>query len=100
MACPPRKFLAFRSSEIDSDAIWMVKVASLYSLQKLLADLGVNVILVTTLAVIGLWLYNLDSYCFKIGTLNSPRGGAKSFQGGANAPPPKRNPAAVICGVR
>ena len=29
-ACPPRKFLAFRSSEIDSDAIWMVKVASLF----------------------------------------------------------------------
>ena len=58
-ACPPRKFLAFRSSEIDSDAIWVVKVTIIfisfsmtrsYSLQKLPADLGVNVILVTTLA--------------------------------------------------
>ena len=58
-ACPPRKFLAFRSSEIDSDAIWVVKVAIIfisfsmtrsYSLQKLLADLGGNVILVTMLA--------------------------------------------------
>ena len=37
------------------------------------------------------YIYNLDSYCFKIGTLISPRGG-KSFQGGANAPPPLKKP--------
>ena len=47
------------------------------SLQKLLADLGVNVILVATLAKHCSYIYNLDSYCFKIGTLNSPRGGKK-----------------------
>ena len=75
-----------------------------YSLQKLLADLGVNVILVTTLAKhcgYRPMAYNLDSYCFKIGTLNSPRGGGgKKFSRGGECPPPKRNPAAVICGVR
>ena len=59
------------------------------SLQKLLADLGVNVILVTMLAKHCSYIYNLDSHCFKIGTLNSPRGGQKVFKGGgANAPPP------------
>ena len=26
---PPKKFLAFRSSEIDSDAIWVVKIVHL-----------------------------------------------------------------------
>ena len=57
-------------------------------MQKLLADLGVNVILVTTLAKHCSYIYNLDSYCFKIGTLNSPRGGKKFSRG-----PPKRNPA-------
>ena len=65
-------------------------------MQKLFADLGVNVILVTTLAKhcgYSLWLYNLDSYCFKIGTLNSPRGGGggggqKVFKGGHSPPPP------------
>ena len=50
------------------------------SLQKLLAELGVNVILVAMLAS---YIYNLDSYCFKIGTLNSPRGGKKF-----SSPPP------------
>ena len=94
---PPRKFLAFRSSEINSDAIWEVKSQSYFtsfsmtrscSLQKLLADLGVNVILVTTLAKHCSYIYNLDSYCFKIDTLNSPRGGGgggggqKVFKGG------------------
>ena len=101
---PPQKVLAFRSSEIDSDAIWAnlggnksqsyfisFSMTRSCSLQKLLADLGVNVILVTTLAKHCSYIYNIDSYCFRIGTLNSPRG-AKSFQGGANAPP-KRNPA-------
>ena len=62
------------------------------SLQKLLADLGVSVILVITPAKHYSYIYNLDSYCFKIETLNSPRGGgggAKSFQGGGvNAAPP------------
>ena len=84
-ACPPRKFLAFRSPEIDSGTIWVVKIAIIFisfsmtrscSLQKLLVDLGVNVILVTTLAKHCSYmpmLYNLDYYCFK--TLNSPRGG-------------------------
>ena len=69
----PRKFLAFRSSEIDSDAIW-AKVGgknrnrifisfsmTSCSLQKLLADLGVNVILVNTLAKYCSYIYNLDS---------------------------------------
>ena len=53
---PPKKYLAFRSSEIDSDAIWVViifisfSMTRSFSLQKLLADPGVNVILVATLA--------------------------------------------------
>ena len=45
---------------------------------QILADLGVNFghyASQTLHAVIGLWLYNLDFYCFKIGTWNSPRGG-------------------------
>ena len=50
------------------------------SLQKLLADLGVNVILVITLAKHCSYIYN--SYCFKIGNLNSPRGGKKFSRGG------------------
>ena len=58
------------------------------SLQNLLADLGVNVILVTTLAKHCSYIYNLDSYCFKIDTLNSPRGGEKVFKGGHSPPPP------------
>ena len=52
------------------------------SLQKLLAELGVNVILVSTLAKHCSYIYNLDSYGFKIGTLSSPRGGQKVFKGG------------------
>ena len=48
------------------------------SLQKLLADLGVNV---TTLAK---HCSYLDSYCFKIGT---PIGG-KNFSTGGECPPP------------
>ena len=51
------------------------------SLQKLLADLGVNAILVITLAKHCSYIYNLDSYCFKIVTLNSPRGGKKYSNG-------------------
>ena len=52
------------------------------SLQKLLADLGVNVILVTTLAK------HCSYICFKIGTLNSPRGGKKFSRGGGGGTPP------------
>ena len=68
------------------------------SLQKLLADLGVNVILVITLAKHCSYIYNLDSYCFKIVTLNSQGGGQKVFKGGRMPPPPpppKRNPADI-----
>ena len=83
------KFLAFRSSEIDSDAIWAnlgsknrnhissLSMTRSCSLQKLLAELGVNVILAATLTKHCSYIYNLHSYCFKIGTLNSPRGGKK-----------------------
>ena len=49
---PPRKCLAFKSSEIgQSGPIWVVlfSMTRSCSLQKLLADLGVNVILVTML---------------------------------------------------
>ena len=64
-------------------------------MQKLLADLGVNVILVITLANHCSYICHLESYCFKIGTLNSPRGGKKFSRGGFAPPPypPKRNPA-------
>ena len=78
----------FRSSEIDSDPAWANLGGKNHifisfsmtscSLQKLLADLGVNVILVTTLAKHCSYIY-----CFKIGTLNSPRGG------GGHLPPLK-----------
>ena len=79
---------------MQSGPIWEVQIAIIFhffsmtrscSLQNLLADLGVNVILVITLAKHCSYIYNFDSYCFKIGTLNSPRGGRMS-------PPPKRNP--------
>ena len=60
------------------------------SLQKCLDDLGVNVILITTLAKHCSYIYNLDSYYFKI---EFSKGGAKHYEGGAFAPPPlKRNP--------
>ena len=59
------------------------------SLQKLLADLGVDVILVIMLAKHRSYIYQLHSYCFKIGTLNSQRGGGgqKLFEGGQMPPP-------------
>ena len=93
----PRKFLAFRSSEIDSDTIWanlggknrnhIVISFSMTScsLQKVLADLGVNVILVTTLAKHCSYISNLDSYCFKI---EFSKGGQKVFKGGQMPPRP------------
>ena len=82
---------------MQSGPIWEVKIAIIFhlffydkelQLAKLLADLGVNVILVTTLAKHCSYIYNLDSYCFKIGTLNSPRGG-KKFSRGVECPPLK-----------
>ena len=51
-------------------------------MQKLLADLGVNAILIITLSKHCSYIDNLDSYCFKIGTLNSPKGGKKFSRGG------------------
>ena len=56
---PPQEIFGCRSSEINSDTIWVVKITIIFfsfsmttsfSLQKLLADLGVNVIVVTMLA--------------------------------------------------
>ena len=66
---------------MQSGPIWEVKIAIIFHLffydkeLKLLADLGVNVILIITIAKHYSYIYNLDSYCFKIGTLNSPKGG-------------------------
>ena len=58
------------------------------SLQKLPAELGVNVILVSTLAKHCSYIYNLDSYGLKIGTLSSPREGKKFSRGGGGECPP------------
>ena len=53
----------------QSGPMWKVKIAIVFSmtscsLQKLLADLDVNVILSTTLAKHCSYIYNLDSYIF------------------------------------
>ena len=64
------------------------------SLQKLLADLGVNVILVTTLAKHCSYIYNLNSLLFENWNFEFSKGGQNVFKGGRFAPPapPKRNP--------
>ena len=92
---------------MQSGPIWEVKIAIIFhlffcdkelQLVKIIADLGVNVILVFTLAKHCSYIYNLDSYRFKIGTLNSPKGGQKFSRGGGGGEypaPPKRNPAEV-----
>ena len=64
------------------------------SLQKLLADLGVNVILVTMLDKHFSYtcIYYLDSYCFNF---EFSKGGQNVFNGGGGGrmpTPPKRNP--------
>ena len=87
--------MVFRSSEIDSDTIWAnlggknrnhifipVSMTSC-SLQKLLADLCVNVILVSTPAK-----HCITSIILILTVLNFEfsKGGQKVFKGGANAP--------------